>query len=296
MAVCSRCEKDMADGTSCVPEFWPGGVSPIPYGEEARPEEWGEPWPTCHDCGAPIGGFHHDGCDWEECPVCHGQALGDGCWLKVRAVGKQLGAEYSLADVVLLTGAPQTKILAWARARWLKPGGRKLGIGSGHHRRFVFRDLVDVAIGLRLSAFHIPFPGFFADVKGERFRDLVVDLSGWQKLSDAELIELATGRWTEDDWYVALGFGKKKRDRDEYLKAEIKRWRAESRRWSLFRNPRTRPAGFFGLFIFTEKGRYSLSYSDRLADLRAFDAALVLNLGEIFADLESQTGDWWGDD
>lgn len=28
---------------------------------------------TCHDCAAPMGGTHHLGCDWEECPNCGGQ-------------------------------------------------------------------------------------------------------------------------------------------------------------------------------------------------------------------------------
>lgn len=30
----------------------------------------------CHDCAAIRGEYHGPGCDMEECPVCHGQALG----------------------------------------------------------------------------------------------------------------------------------------------------------------------------------------------------------------------------
>jgi len=33
----------------------------------------------CHDCGAKDGHFHHPGCDWEECPRCHGQLIGCDC-------------------------------------------------------------------------------------------------------------------------------------------------------------------------------------------------------------------------
>ena len=29
----------------------------------------------CHDCNVAVGGFHHAGCDVEECPVCHHQLL-----------------------------------------------------------------------------------------------------------------------------------------------------------------------------------------------------------------------------
>ncbi len=34
---------------------------------------------TCHDCGVRLGGFHHPGCDNEECPKCHRQLLSCGC-------------------------------------------------------------------------------------------------------------------------------------------------------------------------------------------------------------------------
>ena len=33
----------------------------------------------CHDCGAAVGEYHVPGCDAEECPGCHGQALGCDC-------------------------------------------------------------------------------------------------------------------------------------------------------------------------------------------------------------------------
>jgi hypothetical protein len=34
----------------------------------------------CHDCGVIKGQYHADGCDVEECPKCHHQLLGCGCW------------------------------------------------------------------------------------------------------------------------------------------------------------------------------------------------------------------------
>jgi hypothetical protein len=47
----------------------------IRYGNELPP------WPRsaqrpCHDCYAVAGQYHCDGCDFEQCPGCHGQRLG----------------------------------------------------------------------------------------------------------------------------------------------------------------------------------------------------------------------------
>jgi hypothetical protein len=47
----------------------------VRYGEERRP------WPAgpCHDCAVLRGQFHVPGCDAEECPCCHWQAIGCPC-------------------------------------------------------------------------------------------------------------------------------------------------------------------------------------------------------------------------
>jgi hypothetical protein len=50
-------------------------VEMIPWGRERG---WTARVP-CHDCGTPPGGFHHLGCDIQECAVCHGQMIGCGC-------------------------------------------------------------------------------------------------------------------------------------------------------------------------------------------------------------------------
>ena len=48
----------------------------VPFGEEQRNE-----WPSgpCHDCAALRPQYHVPGCEVEECPRCHGQAIGCGC-------------------------------------------------------------------------------------------------------------------------------------------------------------------------------------------------------------------------
>jgi hypothetical protein len=53
----------------------------IPWGSEAGViESLGDLWPCpCNDCGAAPGELHLAHCDMEECPRCHGQAIGCDC-------------------------------------------------------------------------------------------------------------------------------------------------------------------------------------------------------------------------
>lgn len=69
MEECSTCSQEMTDGVSCVVEKFPDGSMPLKNTED-----------PCHDCAAPVGGFHHPGCDTERCPKCEGQAISCGCF------------------------------------------------------------------------------------------------------------------------------------------------------------------------------------------------------------------------
>lgn len=57
----------------------------IPFGKEALDAVYEDmfkvaPDTHCPDCRVPRGGYHHMGCDREECPGCGGQALGCACY------------------------------------------------------------------------------------------------------------------------------------------------------------------------------------------------------------------------
>ncbi len=68
------------NGSSCEPRLHELGGTRRPveaYGAEAWWSEPGSfrPQSDCHDCGAPLGGFHHFGCDMEICPHDGTQAM-----------------------------------------------------------------------------------------------------------------------------------------------------------------------------------------------------------------------------
>lgn len=74
MAKCSQCCQEMMDESvrSCTLQtvtFPAGDVLPaVPCDYE-----------RCRDCNVAEGGFHHPGCDKEECPKCKGQLISCGC-------------------------------------------------------------------------------------------------------------------------------------------------------------------------------------------------------------------------
>jgi hypothetical protein len=81
VAVCRFCNQEMLTRVSCTLtklEFPSGTLERVPFGDEPNP--WGlEPLPNCHDCGVPLGAFHHPGCDCERCACCGKQFLSCCC-------------------------------------------------------------------------------------------------------------------------------------------------------------------------------------------------------------------------
>lgn len=76
MAVCSDCNQEMTVAASCVADVL---IIQDERFERARVIEPIGPDGRCGDCGIQSGGFHHLGCDLEDCPRCHRQLISCGC-------------------------------------------------------------------------------------------------------------------------------------------------------------------------------------------------------------------------
>jgi len=73
---CSFCKQDMLTADTCLNskvEFPDGTIM------ESSTSHFEEDSGRCHDCNIKHGGFHHPGCDVEECPKCGGQLITCGC-------------------------------------------------------------------------------------------------------------------------------------------------------------------------------------------------------------------------
>lgn len=83
MAVCEACNKETTDPktTSCIAEpvqikVTLGGFKLMPL--IFMPEEL-DASARCPTCGILRGGFHHAGCDQEDCPNCGGNLFSCAC-------------------------------------------------------------------------------------------------------------------------------------------------------------------------------------------------------------------------
>lgn len=68
-AACPACSRDVRTAASC--DERPGAIV---YGGEPHAAQIGLPG-RCPECGVNVGGFHHQGCDWELCPRCGTQLI-----------------------------------------------------------------------------------------------------------------------------------------------------------------------------------------------------------------------------
>lgn len=87
-ALCIYCGEDKSAAATCVEvrvETAGDSLAPVSYGAEEQ--DWAGSGRRCHDCHVQPGGFHHPGCDVEQCPVCGGQAFWCECVLASVASG-----------------------------------------------------------------------------------------------------------------------------------------------------------------------------------------------------------------
>jgi hypothetical protein len=75
MSICQYCDTEMNDSPGCVEvpvRIRAGEFAPIRFAAEGKDSTDSL---RCHDCNALVGGFHHRGCDSEDCPNCRRQLI-----------------------------------------------------------------------------------------------------------------------------------------------------------------------------------------------------------------------------
>lgn len=292
MVKCKECRRNMQTAESCLPTPWHHGGERIPFGSEPGQELDLPPGVRCHDCNVAVGGYHHHLCDFERCPICLDQAL----YCEHSAVEHPWDdGDYRLSDVVELTGAKRSQIENWCRSGWLIPEGGA-SAGTGDHRLFSFRNLVDVAIGVRLSRFHIPVRTLLRDLERDTLRALLPDMSGIDVMSDDQLVAWYTEGWTDDDWHTFCANDGNPISRDQAVtEAIIGRHRRGAQEWRDALNPARRPDDAYqAIVIYNADGKYIVNWHSQ-ASRGVHDCAFVINVVTILEELEDLTGDQWQD-
>ncbi len=203
---------------------------------------------------------------------------------------------YTLQDVIRLTGAKRSQVENWVRSGWLLPEGR-VSSGTGENRLYSFRNLVDVAIAVRLSRFRIALRALLRDMGAATLRGLIPDMSEFDQMSAKSIVEWHTKDWTDAEWDDALqpSDGLDRWTKEAYKADAVARYREGSKKWQELVDPGQRSGDTYHviqIYYDASHGKYRVSWADE-REARVYDCALVINLTKIFADLEGATGDHW---
>jgi hypothetical protein len=76
VAICQDCQQEMLEAASCTVDALILAGQRYPRDRAREPSETGG---RCPDCGTRDRGYHHLGCDLEDCPACRRQLLSCGC-------------------------------------------------------------------------------------------------------------------------------------------------------------------------------------------------------------------------
>ena len=107
MSKCERCGfdyKSIEKNFGCTHKhgYFKDGAfhEPIKVGDPGDFCEGEDQNARCHDCGAPMGAYHHANCDAERCPICGGQLWTCDCF---NNEGEELAlaAIYAMRDHLL---------------------------------------------------------------------------------------------------------------------------------------------------------------------------------------------------
>lgn len=81
MAKCNVCGQEKTENASCnwvCFEIDEQQYERVRYGDEKR-SNFNQEYAFCRGCGTPVGGYHHPGCEIEECPLCKKTVLNCEC-------------------------------------------------------------------------------------------------------------------------------------------------------------------------------------------------------------------------
>ncbi len=175
--------------------------------------------------------------------------------------------EYSRSDIVRLTQATESHLTHWSKIGLLQADALETH-GTGHHRRYSFRALIEAEVAARLNFFGIPVAHIQILIEVFRF----VSSHGVRKGSTPEF-----KRW------------RAKRTADPTLPTLLEQWQT-------FVNPVTRSrVGFAGLMVNQAGWVFAVDEVDEpwTSERTAGAVTVVINLKHIVEELEEKTGDLW---